>query len=141
MSRIEKDVFVTFSCGTLGEILLKSCLNFTSISLRSVTHAGLHPCDHSIVKVNISEKVLYTTAERAKGDTTCEADHTVENLSWKLCVNWQVARSAQPKCVENIISQQAWWHAGDKNMMPEERLRLRLQSQHRPRHLKPKSRN
>src|SRR5260221_180482 len=71
-------------------------------------------CDHSIVKVNISEKVLYTTAERAKGDTTCEADHTVENLSWKLCVNWQVARDAQPKCVENIISQPAWWHAGDR---------------------------
>jgi len=42
---------------------------------------GLHPCDHSIAKVNISEQVLYTTAERAKGDAICEAEHTVENLS------------------------------------------------------------
>ncbi len=42
---------------------------------------GLHPCDHSIAKVNISQPVLYTTAERAKGDTTCAADHTVENLN------------------------------------------------------------
>ncbi len=42
---------------------------------------GLRPCDHSIAKVNISEQVLYTTAERAKGDATCEAERTVENLS------------------------------------------------------------
>ncbi len=43
---------------------------------------GLHPCDHSTAKVNISEKVLYTTAERAKGDTTCEADHPGISRLW-----------------------------------------------------------
>jgi hypothetical protein len=48
---------------------------------RGIEVPGLHPCDHSIAKVNISEKVLYTTAERAEGDARCEAEHIVENLS------------------------------------------------------------
>jgi restriction endonuclease S subunit len=42
---------------------------------------GLHPSDHSTAKVNISEKVLYTTAKSEQGDATCEADHAVENLN------------------------------------------------------------
>ena len=42
---------------------------------------GLHPCDHPTAKVNISRKVLYTTAKPEQGDARCEAEHTVENLS------------------------------------------------------------
>ncbi len=41
--------------------------------------SGLHPCDHSTAKVNISQPVLYTTAKSEQGDATCEADHIVEN--------------------------------------------------------------
>ncbi len=43
--------------------------------------SGLHPCDHSTAKVNISQPMLYTTAKSEQGDARCEADHTVESLN------------------------------------------------------------
>ncbi len=62
-------------------VISSACLAFGITAKAGVQAAGLHPCDHSTIKVNISEKVLYTKAEQAKGDATCEEEHIVENLS------------------------------------------------------------
>ena len=35
---------------------------------------GLLPFDYSMLKVNISEKMRYTTAKHTEGDETCEDD-------------------------------------------------------------------
>jgi hypothetical protein len=63
---------ISFCIGCATDIL-----HFQEVA--NLDQLGLHPSDHSTVKVNNSPKVLYTTTEQAKGDGTCETEHTVGN--------------------------------------------------------------
>src|SRR5260221_707749 len=60
--------------GDQRDILLLFCL-LASASLR----IPWDPRDHTTAKVNISETVRYTTAEREQGDAPCEEEHIVAN--------------------------------------------------------------